>query len=73
MYLGFLIGWSGLWIIFERANRVAIAVACAAVLGTALFVLLYEEPHLRKIFGLQYEEYCKNVRRWEPGMHAWQK
>ena len=71
MYLGFFVGWAGLWIIFGRANRVAIAGACAVVLGTALFVLLYEEPHLRKIFGSQYEEYCTNVRRWVPRRRAW--
>jgi protein-S-isoprenylcysteine O-methyltransferase Ste14 len=31
-----------------------------------LFIVLYEEPHLRKVFGEQYEEYCHNVRRWLP-------
>jgi protein-S-isoprenylcysteine O-methyltransferase Ste14 len=36
-------------------------------------VLLYEEPHLRKKFGADYEEYCRNVRRWVPRMHAWNK
>jgi protein-S-isoprenylcysteine O-methyltransferase Ste14 len=71
MYLGFFVGWAGLWIIFGRANWVAIAGACAVLLGTALFVRLYEEPHLRKIFGAQYEEYCRNVRRWMPRMRAW--
>jgi protein-S-isoprenylcysteine O-methyltransferase Ste14 len=73
MYLGFFVGWAGLWVIFGTANLVAIAGACAAVFGVALFVRLYEEPHLRKIFGSQYEEYCRNVRRWVPRMHAWNK
>ena len=31
-----------------------------------LFVTLYEEPHLRKIFGLAYEQYCRQVPRWIP-------
>lgn len=31
-----------------------------------LFVLLYEEPTLRKKFGGSYEEYCKAVPRWIP-------
>jgi len=31
-----------------------------------LFIVLYEEPHLRKVFGAQYEEYCRNVPRWIP-------
>ena len=73
MYLGFFTGWIGLWIVFGRANWIAIAVACAVVLGTALFVMLYEEPTLRKMFGADYEEYCRNVRRWIPRLHAWKK
>jgi protein-S-isoprenylcysteine O-methyltransferase Ste14 len=31
-----------------------------------LFVLLYEEPYLRRLFGEQYEDYCRNVSRWIP-------
>jgi len=73
MYLGFLAGWVGLWVIFGTANLVAIGGACAAAVAVALFVLLYEEPHLRKIFGPEYEEYCRNVRRWVPRMRAWHK
>ncbi len=31
-----------------------------------LFVVLYEEPHLKKIFGDSYEEYLTQVGRWIP-------
>ena len=72
MYLGFFVGWIGLWVIFGRANIAAIAAACAVILGVALFVRLYEEPTLRKMFGADYEEYCTNVNRWVPRMHAWE-
>lgn len=31
-----------------------------------LFVLLYEEPHLRRAFGQEYDLYCHGTRRWLP-------
>jgi protein-S-isoprenylcysteine O-methyltransferase Ste14 len=31
-----------------------------------LFVLFYEEPHLRKMFDEQYLDYCRRVPRWIP-------
>ena len=73
MYLGFFAGWIGLWVVFGRANVVAMGVAFVLALGVALFVLLYEEPTLRKLFGADYEEYCRNVRRWVPRMQPWGK
>jgi protein-S-isoprenylcysteine O-methyltransferase Ste14 len=72
MYVGFFIGWIGLWIVLGRANWSVIAGAAAVVLGVNLFVRLYEEPHLRKMFGADYEEYCRNVRRWLPRLRAWE-
>ena len=42
----------------------------AAFVVVHLFVLLYEEPTLRSKFGGEYEDYCKNVRRWWPRMKA---
>jgi protein-S-isoprenylcysteine O-methyltransferase Ste14 len=34
--------------------------------GVIVFVLLYEEPTLRRKFGSEYEEYCRRVPRWLP-------
>jgi protein-S-isoprenylcysteine O-methyltransferase Ste14 len=73
MYIGFFVGWIGLWIVFGRANWFAIAVAAAVALGVALFVRLYEEPTLRDKFGADYKEYCRNVRRWLPRMQPWER
>jgi protein-S-isoprenylcysteine O-methyltransferase Ste14 len=73
MYVAFFVGWAGLWIIFGRANLFAIASACAAVLAVHLFVMLYEEPTLRKKFGPDYDEYRKNVPRWLPRLRPWHK
>lgn len=71
MYVGFLTGWTGLWVVFGRANLAAIAVACLVVLGVHLFVLGYEEPTLRRMFRAEYEEYCGNVPRWLPRLRPW--
>lgn len=71
MYVGFITGWIGLWVVFGHARLLAIAAALAVVLGVHLFVILYEEPTLRRKFGAEYETYCRNVSRWWPRMKAW--
>ena len=73
MYLGFSVGWIGLWVVFGRPDPRAIAAAAAVALGVHLFVLLYEEPTLRRKFGADYELYCQNVSRWLPRIKPWQK
>ena len=73
MYLGFFVGWAGLWVVFGHANLTAIAWACVVVLGVALFVVFYEQPTLRKKFGTDYKEYCRNVPPWIPRIHPWRK
>jgi protein-S-isoprenylcysteine O-methyltransferase Ste14 len=31
-----------------------------------VFVMGYEEPTLRRLFGPEYDEYCRRVGRWIP-------
>lgn len=71
MYVGFFMGWIGLWIVFGHANLAAIAAALAAALGVHLFVVFYEEPTLGKKFGVDYEKYRRNVGRWLPRTTPW--
>jgi protein-S-isoprenylcysteine O-methyltransferase Ste14 len=73
MYLGFFVGWAGLWVIFGRASLTAIIIAGLAVVGVDVFVRMYEEPTLRRTFGAEYDEYCRNVPRWLPRLHPWNK
>lgn len=73
MYVGFFTGWVGLWVVFGGTNWTALEVAAVAVVGVALFVRLYEEPTLRRLFGADYEEYCWNVPRWVPRIRPWKK
>ncbi len=57
-----LILGQGLWL------GSAAVVVYAAVVAVAFhgFVVLYEEPTLRRTFGAQYEAYCRSVPRWFP-------
>ena len=36
-----------------------------------LFVVVYEEPTLRKTFGDEHAEFCANVPRWIPRLRPW--
>ncbi len=62
--------WSVLCVMLGEAlafRSTALAeLAIAFFAGTMLFVLLYEEPTLRRKFGAEYEAYCRQVPRWLP-------
>jgi protein-S-isoprenylcysteine O-methyltransferase Ste14 len=73
MYLGFAAGWIGLWVVFGQASPAVMAAIAAVALAVHLFVVFYEEPTLRRKFGADYEEYCRNVSRWRPRLYAWDK
>src|SRR5438093_1431673 len=51
--------------IFYRSTALALYAAVFLVI-THLFVMLYEEPHLRRVFGQSYEDYLRTVHRWVP-------
>jgi protein-S-isoprenylcysteine O-methyltransferase Ste14 len=44
MYIGFITGWIGLWVVFGRASYTALTIALVVALAVTLFVHLYEEP-----------------------------
>jgi protein-S-isoprenylcysteine O-methyltransferase Ste14 len=73
MYLGFAVGWIGLWVVFGHGDATAIALVVAVALGVHLFVVFYEEPTLRGKFGADYEEYFRSVGRWWPRVRGWDK
>jgi protein-S-isoprenylcysteine O-methyltransferase Ste14 len=73
MYVGFLTGWLGLWILFGRVNTGSLTVAAVFILTVMVFVQAFEEPVLRGKFGADYEEYCRNVPRWVPRLRPWIK
>jgi protein-S-isoprenylcysteine O-methyltransferase Ste14 len=64
MYVGVLTAILG-WALLFRSTTI-ILYAAGVFMSVHLFVLLYEEPHLRKIFGVSYAQYCSQVGRWLP-------
>jgi protein-S-isoprenylcysteine O-methyltransferase Ste14 len=62
MYLGVMTLLAG-EAVFWRSLTLAIYTA-VVFLGFNLFIVLHEEPRLRRVFGDEYEEYFQNVRRW---------
>jgi protein-S-isoprenylcysteine O-methyltransferase Ste14 len=43
------------------------------VVANAVYIPLAEEPGLVKRFGVEYEEYRRNVPRWIPRLRPWHK
>ena len=44
--------------------------AALLAIGFHVFVLLYEEPTLRRAHGAAYDDYCRAVPRWIPRLRA---
>ena len=64
MYAGVLMVILG-WAVLFRApvlGGYALGVACCF----HLFIVLYEEPHLRGVFGREFDDYTTRVGRWWP-------
>jgi len=51
---------------FLFGSRGILLYALGVAVAFHLFVVLYEEPTLRRRFGSQYEAYCRMVPRWLP-------
>jgi protein-S-isoprenylcysteine O-methyltransferase Ste14 len=64
MYVSVLTVLAGECVLFE--SRSFLEYAAAVAVGFYLFVLIYEEPALRRTMGAAYEQYCREVPRWIP-------
>jgi len=64
MYIGGFLVLAGFGL-YEQSPAILIF-AMPWLLLAHLFVVCYEEPHLRSKFGAPYQTYCRSVRRWLP-------
>jgi len=73
MYVGmglFLIGEA---FVLPDITRSMLLVVLAAFVAVTIFILVYEEPTLRSLFGEDYADYCRHVRRWIPRLTPFDK
>src|SRR5713226_709709 len=64
MYVGITLILTGEALLFESA--VLFLYAGFLFVCAHLFIVFYEEPTLRRLFGAPYESYGKSVPRWIP-------
>ena len=64
MYVGGVSMLLGLGFYLRSASVTLFAFVTLLIIHT--FVVLWEEPGLRKRFGQEYEDYCRAVPRWIP-------
>ncbi len=64
MLFGFCIMLMGLALVLQSPAVLAFVIL-VFVLGH-LMVIAYEEPHMRKVLGQPYLDYCRRVPRWIP-------
>ena len=64
MYIGILLILLGHVLWFRSVLLILYAVSIFAVFH--LFVIFYEEPHLKKRFGDSYNQYLHRVPKWIP-------
>ena len=64
MYLGAALVLSGAALFYQSMRL--LGYAGLFLLVTHVFVVLYEEPMLRRTFGGDYDANCRRVGRWWP-------
>jgi protein-S-isoprenylcysteine O-methyltransferase Ste14 len=68
MYLGAGVALVGAALFYRSLGLVAYT--GLLLLLTHVFIVVYEEPTLRRTFGAEYEDYVGRVRRWWPRVRA---
>lgn len=73
MYAGFALVLFGEALLLPSLTHEVLIILAVYWAAMMLFVLLFEEPALRRQFGDEYADYCRNVRRWIPRLRPFDK
>jgi protein-S-isoprenylcysteine O-methyltransferase Ste14 len=71
MYVGMGIVLIGEAIVFPNLTWLMLAMVVSLWAVVSVFIIEYEEPTLRRMFGADYEAYFREVRRWIPRLRPW--
>jgi protein-S-isoprenylcysteine O-methyltransferase Ste14 len=71
MYTGMILVIIGQGLVYPNLTRGMLIEAAAFWAVAALFVLAFEEPVLKSMFGGDYDEYRRAVRGWIPRLTPW--
>jgi len=71
MYVGGGLVFIGEALTFPHITTLMLVEALVAFIGVSTLIIVYEEPTLRRMFGADYETYCRNVGRWIPRLRPW--
>ena len=66
MYVGMGIFLAGEALLIPSITRQMFIMMVLLWGSVTIFIVVHEEPSLRKKFGADYEAYCRNVPRWIP-------
>ena len=71
MYVGMGIALVGEAIVFPNIMWLMLAMVVSLWAVVSVFIIGYEEPTLRRMFGADYEAYFREVHRWIPRLRPW--
>ena len=66
IYIGAIVAMAGAALFYRSLGVLCYALVLALIF--AVLVLTYEEPTLRRLFGAEYDAYCRRVPRWLPAL-----
>jgi protein-S-isoprenylcysteine O-methyltransferase Ste14 len=73
MYIGMGIALVGEALVFPHLTRIILIMTGVLWIAVSIFIMLFEEPVLRSMFGADYEAYCREVHRWIPRLKPFDK
>jgi len=71
MYVGMGFALVGEALLLPMIARQMLILTASLWAAVSIFIIVYEEPTLRRTFGDDYIEFCRNVRRWLPRLKPW--